>query len=551
MDRKVTGIGDRLAECLKEALPAVMERCSEEMGGLTPCRQVPSVLSALVGLASGAKSSFWEDLLTPGSCFSALGEALSYIERNSDIILPCSSDDESIEICNAFRELTNTVRADLMRLFQSVDANLFMENDITGRLPLPLYFFSKWVLTPVNHAARVQLVSAQSKLCHKVFFDADSPCPNCPIADGPENKKFSMCPELEGRKGLFICPYTSRRLLVFPRVYESASSSEPPREVNTLASGLLDHLGTGVVFADSNGLIVYSNSAARELLDRDPVGRKLDEVIPGAGEADDTQKHLKLKRGAGPTITVGYRSQSCIFEREVGTIVTFRDIGDIVTKNQMRRLSEIGRMTATVAHEVRNPLAGILATMQSVETEMRAARLGDTFEIIQGEVERLTDLLDSFFTFVRDKPSRRMRVFLKDLVEGSIRSLGARAEHVDVGYLPAQPVKLDPLQMKQVLINLLANGVDALRSGKGRVTVSAELDGEDLKLWVRDDGAGMTSEVLANAVEPFFSTKHTGTGLGLSVCYQLVEAHGGAIHLESSPGAGTLVEIYLPGVLTG
>ncbi len=549
MDRKVDGIGDRLAECLGEALPAFMERCSEESGGLIPCRQVPSVLSALVGLASGGKSSFWEDLLTPGSCFSALGEAISYIEKNSDVFLPCGKDEESVEICNAFKELTNTFRADLMRLFQSDDGNLFMETEIAERLPYPLFFWSKWVLTPVNHAARVQLVSAQSKLCHKVFFDADSHCPKCPLPDDLEKRKFSMCPESEGRKGLVLCAHGRSKFLAFPRVFKSGS--EPPREVNSLASGLLDHLGTGVVFAASNGLIVYSNSAARELLDRDPHGRDLNDVLSGAGEADDIQKHIKLKRGDGSTISVGFRSQSCIFEQEVGTIVTFRDIGDILSKNQIRRLSEIGRMTATVAHEVRNPLAGILATMQSVETEMKTAGLGDTFEIVQGEVERLTDLLDSFFTFVRDKPSRRRRVFLKELVDGSIRSLGERSGCVNVGHLPLQPVRIDPMQMKQVLINLLANGVDALSAGKGRVIVSAELDGQDLKIWVKDDGIGMTSDVLANAVEPFFSTKHTGTGLGLAVCYQLVEAHGGTIHLESSPGAGTLVEIYLPGVLTG
>jgi len=548
MNQRSPDVEEKLAGYLSEGLPAIMKLCSTEWDGGAPCRNIPSVLSALVGLASGSKSLFWEDLLKNGSGFSGLGEAITFIEKNAQVFLPPMSEKGSADVHNAFRELTNAFRGDLMRFFQSRQGNLFLEAEVTKHLPHPLYYWSDWTLKPINHAARIQLVTLNTKLCHEAFFDRKTKCLECPVSRCVEQNEICRCPEADGRKGLLIWPYMPRKLLAFPS--SSISVQEAPQEVNTLASGLLDHLGTGVVFASFAGRIVYANSAARELLQTDPVGRSLDEVIPGAEEADDAQKHIKLKLGKGPAIIVGYRSQRCIFENKMGTIVTFRDIGEIVSKNQMRRLSEIGRMTATVAHEVRNPLAGILATMQSVETEMKEAQLGEAFEIIQGEVQRLTDLLDSFFSFVRDKPSRRIRVSLQDLIKGSLRSLGERAEFIEMGELPLQPVWIDPLQMKQVLINLFANGVDALKNKEGRVNVSAELNGSDLRLWVKDDGIGMKPEVLQNAMEPFYSTKYTGTGLGLAVCYQIVEAHDGKIQLESAEGSGTTIEIFLPDVLS-
>lgn len=534
---------ENLARCLKDALPLLMEQCQVEGAGERAFSNVSRVLSALVGIATGSGFSFWEELVTDRSSFAALGEALDRIERSVDLLLPLCPEAERPELRSAFGEITSTFRADLMRLFQSSDAGVFLDPYVTEHLPLPMYLLADWRLTPLNQAARVQLVTGRSDRCHRVFFDLDSACPGCPLEACLTRNQPSECPEVAGRRGLSMRAYKARAVLSFPR--SSSSFPEMTQQVNALASSLLDHLGTGVVFASSSGRIAYANSSAREVLKMDPVGLLLGDVLPGAEEPEDVQKRLKHQAG-GSTIIVGYRSQRCIFEQEVGIIVTFRDIADVISKQQIRRLSEIGRMTATVAHEVRNPLAGIIATIQSVEPEMRAAHLGEVFEVVQGEAQRLTELLDSFFTFVRDKPARRQWVDLKELVMGSRRSLGIRAKGVELDAVPAARVFVDPAQIKQVLINLLANALDAIPQTGGQVAVRAEVEDGALRLWVRDNGTGMQPDVMGNAFEPFFSTKHTGTGLGLAICYQLVTAHGGTIYLESRPDAGTTVEITLP-----
>ncbi|MCO4770907.1 MAG: HAMP domain-containing protein [Deltaproteobacteria bacterium] len=218
------------------------------------------------------------------------------------------------------------------------------------------------------------------------------------------------------------------------------------------------------------------------------------------------------------------------------------------------RLAAIGHMAAQIAHEVRNPLNALGLNADLLGEEISEGNTDDAAEIlgaIQNEVRRLTEITEAYLSVGRLPPLRLevqpLAPIIEELVRFQAEELGIALVEVSLD-LPALPeVHVDADQLRQALLNILRNAVEALAEhGGGAVRISAAMEGAWVLIEIADDGPGMAAEHVSRIFDPFYSTKSTGSGLGLPLTQQVVGEHGGRIACISSPGEGTTFSIRLP-----
>jgi signal transduction histidine kinase len=220
---------------------------------------------------------------------------------------------------------------------------------------------------------------------------------------------------------------------------------------------------------------------------------------------------------------------------------------------QADRLATIGGLAAGAAHELNEPLGGILGFAQLA---LKHPGLPSAARRDLEKIERATlharEVIRQLLLFARQTPPQKQRASLNEIVRGALGLIGPRSRRAEVELstrladrLP--PVVADPAQLQQVVLNLVLNALQAVAS-KGHVLVETSPCEGGVALKVSDDGAGMTDEVVKKIFLPFYTTKEQGkgTGLGLSVVHGIVEAHGGSIAVESAPGRGSAFEVRLP-----
>lgn len=217
------------------------------------------------------------------------------------------------------------------------------------------------------------------------------------------------------------------------------------------------------------------------------------------------------------------------------------------------RLATIGQLAAGVAHELNEPLGGILGFAQLAlkNPELPASVSNDIKKIINASLHA-REIIKKLMVFARQLPPQKMKVNLNQVAEEGLYFLEARCSKSGIEiirqYAEGLPeIVADPSQLHQVLINLVVNAVQAMPQG-GALTMRTERRDGHVALVVEDTGIGMSADVLRKIFVPFFTTKdlHEGTGLGLSVVHGIVSSHGGTIKVESRPGAGSRFEVELP-----
>jgi len=220
------------------------------------------------------------------------------------------------------------------------------------------------------------------------------------------------------------------------------------------------------------------------------------------------------------------------------------------------RLATIGRMSAEMAHQVRNPLSSISLNLELLEDEIRdrtdggSQESGYLIEAIRKEIGALADVTESYLRFAKLPPFRWEIVNLNDIVRDlavfarpeSDRGGIAVTQHLEKD-LPR--VRIDRRQFKFALMSVMTNAMEAMSAG-GRLRISTSASNGTVALRIADTGAGIVREDVEKIFDPFFTTKQGGTGLGLSLTRRIVEAHGGRIACESIPNVGTTFSVSLP-----
>jgi PAS domain S-box-containing protein len=212
-------------------------------------------------------------------------------------------------------------------------------------------------------------------------------------------------------------------------------------------------------------------------------------------------------------------------------------------------LTRLGEMAAVVAHEVKNPIAGIRGALQVIVSRMPAeqrdrAIMGDIIARLDG----LNGIVQDLLLYARPRQPKRESVHISTLID-SIGELLRRDPALAGISLQvtgdAGPISADPEQLRIVFQNLLMNAAQAM-GGEGTIDISVTRHPGGCRIDIRDHGPGMPAEVRAKAFDPFFTTKHRGTGLGLPIARRAIEAHGGHIDVADADGGGTMVAIQLP-----
>jgi signal transduction histidine kinase len=228
------------------------------------------------------------------------------------------------------------------------------------------------------------------------------------------------------------------------------------------------------------------------------------------------------------------------------------------TREQSRteQLARLGELLAGFAHEVRNPLSTIGLNLQLIRDDLtdsedtRDKRTRKRLAVVEAEVKRLQGILDEFLSFARMPDLRTVptdvNALLQSVVDFSVPELRDRG--ISLRCYPGADVgiaEIDPGQVRAAVINLVRNAADACASGD-EVIVSSRRDDRGVLVQVMDTGAGIPPDVMTKLFQPYFSTKKSGTGLGLAMVRRTVELHGGRVDVRSEVGKGTQFTLVFP-----
>jgi len=224
-----------------------------------------------------------------------------------------------------------------------------------------------------------------------------------------------------------------------------------------------------------------------------------------------------------------------------------------VELERSKRLSEIGTLAATVAHELRNPLGVIRTAVYNIKRKAKDDIFDSHISNIEKKISESNQIINNLLDYSRIKVPVFEKIKVYAILKECVNIAKDRYEKKNINFIKdIEPVKnlnieADPLQLKEIFNNILDNACQAIDKDPGRIDVSAARDGDkNVIISIKDNGGGIEQEDIKRLFEPFFTRKSKGRGLGLTICNQLIGLHNGRIGIESSPGKGTKVTGTLP-----
>jgi len=426
--------------------------------------------------------------------------------------------------------------------------------------------------------------------CFEVVYGSASPCWEdrklCPLnrakktrrmvevthvhrAEGSEPREFvrlmyPIC-NAEGDPEQFI--EIARDITDYRRLIRKLRASEKKFRA------ILDTATDAILSIDKEHRIVLYNNAARKIFGytRDEVlGRNLSMLVPL--RYGDHARYVKrfLERRVptviGKTLSLtALRKSGEEFPIELGLSyleieegVTFTAIiRDVSEQRQLEkkllqseRLAAVGEAVAHVAHEIKNPLMIIGGFSHQIRKSLRDRKSIQKLDMIFDEVRRLENLVANIGDFTKEyrlvnRPTD-INAVVRDVIRVMVEVYPQDRCRFRERFSPdLGEIQCDPDKLKQVFMNIIANGVEAMQYG-GTITVQTEAVAGGVEIRINDEGVGMREEELMHIFEPFYTTRERGSGLGLAISYKIVAAHKGEIRAESKPGKGTTFTVWLP-----
>ena len=354
-------------------------------------------------------------------------------------------------------------------------------------------------------------------------------------------------------------------------------------DVKNFTESIIQSIGSGIIITEMDDTITYINRAGEKILGYskdDLIGKsfsifalreKQSVVHPILNNPDDldTRKEGWMRRKDRMEFPVGFTINNHLSIRGemIGKIVIFRDLTNVYKQEEeilrMDRLVSLGKLASDIAHELRNPLAGIKTTAQALGEEIpKDDPRREYLNRITKEIDRLNELLKTFFSFAKPQKLNlvhcEIKAIINEIIPFLIKEIAEKRIRFVETYHPQLPkIKVDKNQMYQVFLNLFLNAIQAMPDGgELKIEVSPVISNSPdrtkqnfIKIAVSDTGTGIPPNIVRKIFDPFFTTKPKGIGLGLSITYQIIKKHGGTIKVESQLEKGTSIVINLPEIL--
>ena len=336
---------------------------------------------------------------------------------------------------------------------------------------------------------------------------------------------------------------------------------------------ILDTATDAIISIDENQKIILFNNAARKIFGysgHEAIGKDLSMLIPKSygSHRRYINRYLKKRESGliGKTISLeALRKNGEVFPIdlslsifEMGGKTTFTAIIRDVTEQrqlerkmlQSERLAAVGQAVAHVAHEIRNPLMIIGGFSNQIKSSLKTEKDRNKIDMVLDEVIRLERLATNLGSFTKDYKLVMRNADINSVISDVMKIMDEFYPAEKYEFMidlseDVNEITCDPDKLKQVFINIIANGLEAMPNG-GIITISTEKIPDGIEIRVNDRGIGIPSEELKNIFEPFYTTRQEGSGLGLAISYKLVQAHEGDIWAVSAPGEGTTFIIQLP-----
>lgn len=379
----------------------------------------------------------------------------------------------------------------------------------------------------------------------------------------------------------FISGYLAERLRRKGEELQTTSNMLKRMRLDT--DNIMKNMAGGLITVDYEGKIVYFNRAAARILryrEDEVTGENCREVfgerMPDLGNmimetleqgVVHSRREIALKSGPKKLKPIGLTT-ALVQDgqgRRGGVIVNFQDLTEVKRMEQMMRradrLAAVGEMSAGIAHEIRNPLASISGAVEVLKESLNLSGENEKLmTLIVRESERLNKIIKGFLGFSRLKLPAATRISLNNVVDevlSLIENHPSKHERIHISNeIGAQPISIrfDEDQLKQLLINLMVNGLEAMpEGGELRIGVYSNNGSgfrgrgeDDVRIFISDTGIGIAEENRDRIFEPFVSTKKSGTGLGLSIVQRILEYNRGRIEIESNGDTGVTFLVSLP-----
>ncbi len=357
------------------------------------------------------------------------------------------------------------------------------------------------------------------------------------------------------------------------------------KEANDFLMNLIESSVDGIIVTDMKGDILIFNKGAENLLgykSEEVVGKMNIRSIYQPGVAKEVMDKLRspdfggvgkltsfpiFHRRKDGELIEGDLSASIIYDEkgdEIASVGIFKDLRERLRIErelqkmqeallQSEKLAAMGRLTSQIAHELNNPIYGIMNTLELLKTEIPPeSKRRRILELSLSEIQRLSEMLRNMLSFSKPEEEKRRPVKIDELIEGILLVMEKQMKEsniqVETSFAPDIPeIMASTNQMRQVMLNLFKNAKEAMPRG-GTLFVRTSKEDNRIFIRIQDSGVGIPEGIRDKIFEAFFTTKQKvkGVGLGLSVCYGIIKDHGGDIKVESEEGKGTTFAISLP-----